>query len=273
MSEPRTINSVDLKKIAEGREAEMFEWDGGRILRLYRGGFRQDALEFQLSALKAAASAGVRVPAVYQKVQVNGRLGIVMERLDGTDLLTVIGRQPWRVWWVGRMTGRTHATLNMAHAPPELRSTHERLGKQIGTSDRVPDALRGPALARLNELPEGDRLLHGDFHPGNVMIHGSEPVVLDWSNASRGDPHADITRTLLMIKLGDPPPGTPLILRVLAKVGRRLLLGSYGRAYRAIEVPDEHKLNQWELPVAVARLAEGIDQERPALLRFIKARL
>jgi Ser/Thr protein kinase RdoA (MazF antagonist) len=262
-----------LRKIAEGREAEMFEWEDGRILRLYRGGFARSSADFQTQALEAARSAGVRVPEVFGTVEVDGRLGIVMERLDGVDLLTLIGQKPWRVWWVGGVTGRAHAALNLAEAPRALRSAHDRLRYILTTSERVPRHPRDAALARLQELPEGDRLLHGDFHPGNVMVHEGEAVVFDWSNAMRGDPEADLARTLLILKLGDPPPGTALHLRALAKVGRKLLIGAYRRTYRSVRQPDERLLRQWELPVAIARLADGIEQERPALLKYIKQRL
>ena len=250
----------------------MFEWEDGRILRLYRVGFARSSAEFQARALEAARSAGVRVPTVYGTVEVDGRFGMVMERLDGVDLFTAIGKQPWRVWWVGGITGRTHAGLNNAQAPPDLRSAHERSERMVQT-EYVPARMRDAAVARLKELPQGDRLLHGDFHPGNVMIQDGEPVILDWSNATRGDPEADLTRTLMMLRLGDPPPGTSFFLRALAKVGRRVLLGSYRHAYRAVRHPDEALMRAWELPVAVARLSERIEPERPALLKYIEKRL
>ena len=81
--------AASLKKIAEGREAEMFEWDGGRVLRLYRGGEGQSAsLDSQKMAL--ARSCGVRVPEDYGMTNVDGRTGIIIERIKGPDLLTEI---------------------------------------------------------------------------------------------------------------------------------------------------------------------------------------
>ena len=43
----------------------------------------------------------------------------------------------------------------------------------IATSDRVPDSARARVLQILETLPDGDRLCHLDFHPGNV-IEGPE---------------------------------------------------------------------------------------------------
>jgi hypothetical protein len=263
----------ELQKIAEGREAEMFAWEQGRVLRLYRGGFQRSTVEFQTDALNSAREAGVRVPAVYGTTEVDGRFGVIMERIAGSDLLTVIGRQPWRVWWVAGITGRAQAEINSAEAPSSLPTTHERYRRIMTNSDSIPDDLARAALARLEELPLGDRLIHGDFHPGNVMLQDGEPVVLDWSNASRGDPDADFERSQLIVRLGDPPPGTAMSTRLLAKVGRRLLLDSWARSYRKVRMPDETRRKAWQLPIATARLAEGIEVERPALLRFIRRQL
>jgi aminoglycoside phosphotransferase (APT) family kinase protein len=269
----KTQQSHTLKKIAQGREAEMFAWDEGRVLRLYFAGFPRPVIDAQIAALRAVRDAGVRVPEVFETVEREGRAGIIMERIDGIDLLTLIGRRPWKVWWVARVCGEALARINMTPAPGSLPALHERYRHIIGSSPHIPPEFAAPALAALDALPEGDRLLHGDFHPGNVMMQDGEPVILDWSNATRGCPEADLARTSLMMQLGDPPPGTAVIIRVFARFARFILLGSEMSAYRRTRPPDEELLRRWELPVAVARLDEPIPAERARLLRFIERRL
>ena len=70
---------------------------------------------------------------------------------------------------------------------------------------------------------DGDRLLHGDFHPANIMRNGREFAVIDWSNVTRGPAEADYFRSYLMGTLGDLPPGTPWLIRTFARFGRRIL--------------------------------------------------
>ena len=74
-------------KIAEGREAEMFAWEDGKVLRLLRDASGAPANERQAEAMRAAAACGVRVPAVYGTTVVAGRPGLIMERIQGSDLL------------------------------------------------------------------------------------------------------------------------------------------------------------------------------------------
>ena len=90
------------------------------------------------------------------------------------------------------------------------------------------------ALEALNGLPDGDRLCHGDFHPGNCIIGDDGMRVIDWPNAYAGDPDADVARTLLTLRVGDPPEGTMGIMRALIWVGRRIMIAYYQRGYRSV---------------------------------------
>lgn len=260
---------AELKKIAEGREAEMFAWEEGKILRLLRdsGEAARRRLESDTRVLQGAAEHGLRVPAVYGTTEVMGRPGLIMERIRGADLLTVIARRPWRVWWVGGITGRVHAAMHGVVAPHEVPSTKENLIHALTHSPRVPKALADATLRVLAELPEGDRLSHGDFHPANILMDGRAPVVIDWSNVTRGDPAADVARTLVILGSGEPPPGSPAPLRLMALIGRRLLVSAYLRAYRRLAPLDMDLVRRWEAVRLADRLADGIAEERPALLR------
>jgi aminoglycoside phosphotransferase (APT) family kinase protein len=262
--------SDTLHRLASGREAEVYAWGDGAVLRLLRDPAAHERNTRQRSAIEAAAQAGVRVPDVHGAVMHLNRPGLVMERIDGPDLLTVVGKTPWRVLWVAGHTGRAHAALHRVAAPDNLPAVREGLRRSIVGSDRVPDQLRAMALDMLDRLPDGDRLLHGDFHPGNLMLKGAAPVIIDWTNASRGDPNADVARSVLMLKLGDVPPESPLPLRLLAHVGRRVLLGGYLRAYRHERDTDRSLLSGWEVVQAADRLALGIEAERPKLLRLLE---
>ena len=48
--------------------------------------------------------------------------------------------------------------------------------------------------------PDGDRLCHGDFHPMNILGDVSQPVIIDWPDARRGDPAADVCRSYLLMR-------------------------------------------------------------------------
>jgi hypothetical protein len=88
--EHQNASTRSLRLIGQGREAEVFEWRDGRVLKLLRAPGPSAGLAFELRALDAARSAGVSVPQAYDEVVIDGRAGLVMERLEGSDLLTII---------------------------------------------------------------------------------------------------------------------------------------------------------------------------------------
>lgn len=258
-----------LTKIAEGREAEIFAWEDGAVVKLYRHAGSGGAAASESAAMAAAKAAGGPVPASRGVIELEGRSGLVMDRIEGADLLTIIGRKPWTVVAAGNTCGRAHAALHNVVAPSGLERLVSRVVPQIQSSPLVPADLRDRAIAALAALPDGDRLLHGDFHPGNVISTATGPVVIDWSNASTGDPATDVARTLIMLRLGELPPGSPRLLVLAAKVGRRVLIGRYLSAYRRSRPLDKMLVQRWMLPVAVHRLSEDISEERERLLKFI----
>jgi len=257
------------EKVAEGREAEIFAWGEGRVIKLFRSTEARRQAEWEAAAMGAAGSAGPLVPATYGVTEVMGRPGLVMERIEGRDLLATVERRPWLVFEVGRILGELHAQLHQVPAPEGLPSLKERI--DMGRdSPAVPDDVRDLALALLETLPDGDRLCHLDFHPANVIRSPRGPVVIDWPNASRADPAADVARTLLLVGLGRLPPGSSPVLHVVAAVGRRLMIASYLRAYRRARPLDSSTLRRWGIVGAAVRLTEGIAEERPALLRLVR---
>ena len=262
-----------LERISEGREAEIFAWHNGAVLKLFRGPAWQRSAEVQAAAMGAVRDAGGPAPRFDELVEVAGRPGIVMERIDGTDMLTRAGRQPWTVLSLGGVMGRTHAALHAVAAPDALPDLRTALRHSISTHERVPDELRPAVLSCLDALPDDDRLLHGDFHPGNIMLAGRDPVVIDWPNATRGAPMADVARTILTIRLGELPPGSSLLIRVFDKAARRIILRNYRDAYGRAAIFDQAAIDRWTTPIMAHRLTDGIPEERERLLTLLRARL
>jgi aminoglycoside phosphotransferase (APT) family kinase protein len=268
VTEPRL---ADLRKIGEGREAEIFAWGEGSILRLMRA---PDAVEWcdqQAAAMTAAWEAGGPVPTPGPRVDVEGRPGLVMERIDGPDILTILGRQPWRIAGLARSLGTTHARLHEVVGPPSLRPLRTLLRERIEMAEALPERLRSISVRLLEGLPDGDRIHHGDYHPGNVLLGPRGPVVIDWTNATRGVPTADFARTWLTLRLGEPPPSVSPVIRYGDRAGRRFFVGGYVRSYRRHAEVDEAAVQAWQIVHAAARFAEGIEGEYPALTRFLES--
>lgn len=263
---------ASLTRIAQGREAEIFAWEPGTVLKLYRPGYPALQAQHEAMAMGAAKAAGGPAPASLGTTEIEGRTGLIIERVDGTDLLTRLGKNPALLATAGSTLAKVHAALHAIEAPAALPSLRESSARRInGRRDLVPEAIAAAALAALEALPERDRLLHGDYHPGNVIMSSAGARVIDWPNATRGDPAADVARTLLMFRMGELPPGASKLIVLVQGIGRKVLVAGYRRAYvRAAPAVTDAAVTRWMLPVAAVRLTEDIPEERERLLAYIE---
>jgi len=263
--------SEALKKIAEGREAELFLLPDGRVLRLVRPGMprAEERIRLEAAALAAAFDAGAPAPRVYETVVREGRPGLVMQRLAGPDLLTLLGRRPWLVLQVARRTAQLHTELHRVPAPESLPPLKDWVTARLAESSAVPADLHREALSLLDVLPDGDRLCHGDFHPGNVLVGGDRPMVVDWTNATRGDPAGDVARTWVVVEVSPLPPGSSALMTRFAGLGRGALLHGYARAYLRRSMIDAERLARWTQVRAIERLAQEIPGERDRLIALL----
>jgi Ser/Thr protein kinase RdoA (MazF antagonist) len=128
--------------------------------------------------------------------------------------------------------------------------------------------LQEAALHSLAGMPDGDAPCHGDLHPRNILMTPRGPVIIDWIDATRGNPLADLARSLLLLaqttrSCASPPRDS---------VARRFLAG-YQRRYFQLRPAGREQLAAWRPIVAAARLSENIPQERDWLLSLLQASL
>jgi Ser/Thr protein kinase RdoA (MazF antagonist) len=204
-------------------------------------------------------------------VQIDGRPGLILERADGLDLLTTLDRKPWLLLGVGETMGRCHAALHETRAPDSVPALKGLVARALRRSPLIPPAFRDRALSTIERLPDGDCLCHGDFHPGNIIMTARGPVIIDWAGSTRGDSHADVALSLLLLQMGELPESAPPLIRALAGFGRRVILARYLAAYRKLRPLDAALVRHWEIVAATHRLTADIAPERHKLMAIIES--
>ncbi len=265
--------------IGRGRTAEILAWGEGRVLKLYVEGSGREYVRREAEVSRLVHRAGLPAPAVYDSdvsdglYEVDGRLGILYERIDGPTMLRDLGSRPWRLRAYSEQLAALHARIHSAPGEglPVLR---DRIERSIDRASAwVSDGARAAAHETLQRLPDVRRVCHGDFHPDNVILRKGGPMVIDWGPASSGHPAADVAWTVLLFRSAGTPPGTPLSTRLLLSVVRRWSLRIYLRAYSDLAGLSWHEVKEWLGVVALLRLSDNIPEERASLVRLIEKEL
>jgi aminoglycoside phosphotransferase (APT) family kinase protein len=256
--------------VGVGRSAEVFAGSDGTVVKLFYGWVPAHLVDAEERGTAAAFAAGASAPRLIDRVEQDGRAGLILERVAGPSMLAELTTHPWRLLSLAAQLARLHADIHRRSGAglPVLR---EQLRSQIGSITELSTAARDRSLALLETLPDGDRILHGDLHPDNVILAARGAVAIDWMGAACGDRAADAARTALILELGSPPRALPAAHRAMITAGRRAFRAGWLRAYIRASGVRRADIAAWRRVIAAARLCEGIEDERRALCAIVEA--
>ena len=264
--------------IGQGRTAEIFAWGDGRVLRLFRPGASRTWAVRELRVARAVRQAGIAAPEVFPAdsedglIEVDGRFGFVMERIDGPSMIDAMSRAPWCIRRYAESFAALHRSIHAA-ASTELPSQRERFHRVIdGVADLLAPEIVERLHAAVDAMPHERAICHGDFHPDNVLMSPRGPVIIDWGPATAGCPAADVAWTVYLAKHGGAPVGASFAVRAMLALFRRLFLALYRRAYVRDAAFDWREVERVEPVIAAVRLGDGIPEERKLLLDILHRR-
>ena len=253
--------------IATGFTAEIYTWHDGQVLKLFKQGRSRQTVEYEANLTRMVHATGLPVPAVGEIMEIGGRFGLELERVDGISMLQAIIQWPWKSAYYAYMLAELQVEMHQRQVPG-LPSQIERLKKKIGRAPNLPEEVRQIAFCKLETLHENDKLCHGDFHPDNILLTSRGPVIIDWIDATRGSPLLDVARSTLLFGGGPLPPGIPRawLLRIL----QHRLYNLYLSRYIQIIPLSRKQLSEWLPVVAAGRLDENIYFDEARLLSIAK---
>ena len=238
--------------LAVGNVAEIFEW-GSRIVKLYKSTAAKPAA-FREAAIHAAAEAmGLPVSRVWSVQEVGGRWGLVFDRVKQVSFAEQMLNNPDDVPRYLECMVRLHMRIHAQRAV-QFAGLNVRLVANIAATKLLDKRRKRDLLGRIADMPDGDRLCHGDFHRMNILGDVSQPVVIDWPDARRGDPAADVCRSYLLMKLHAAEIAT-----------------TYLDAYCRTTGMARQVVLSWLPYVAAAKLAEEVPSELDGLLKIVNS--
>lgn len=252
--------------LGQGRTSDVYAYGRDSVAKVLRHGLSPRWARLEADLTDSVRRLGVAAPEMRDVIEVDGRPAIVFERIGGGSLWDLLRSGAVDAASVGRMLAEVHRSVQEAGLPDNVPPMIDRLCHKLRTAGQLTADEQEEGCELVAALPRGAALLHGDMHPGNVLMGQDGPVVIDWFDASLGHPLADVVRSSILLRpfgAAEPPhlPGaTPEVLCALHD--------SYLEHHRPLLSAGLGDLRFWESTMAAARLAERAQRNDATLLEL-----
>lgn len=176
--------------IAKGANGAVYRYDDETILKTY---FSKDALpqiKQERDNARRAFVLGVNTAIPYGIVRVNDGYGTVAELLNAVSVAKLVSNHPedltQAVTYYVDMLKSVHAIKVDDGEFPDMKETV--LSWVEFVSPHLPKEQREKLRALVEAVPKDHTLLHGDYHPSNVLIQNGEPLLIDMDTLCMGHP-------------------------------------------------------------------------------------
>lgn len=235
------------------------------MVKIFHAAVSDEMIDREWAAATLAADSGVPVARPLQRMLMADSRAITYPEITGPTLMRQMQVHPLRS---GSMLGQMAALHRQIHdcAALELRPLKQVLRTDILYGPAEP-VLQEAAVALLDRLADGDRLLHGDFHIRNILSAPEGQVAIDWSKAARGPITPDLMRTEMLMRFGEGPQDW------LTNMARDWAARAYAGHYRRLapHVPDDAV--SWRAVVALAWLRARAPVRQRAFLAYLRRAL
>ena len=182
-----------VEKIGEGAFGEVHAWAPGQVVKLFKAGVPRRIAWWEARMTRAAFAAGAPAPEVFEEVRLEGRFGIVLQRLDGPTLLTLSRTGAMTPEQAGAILATLALSVHKTPPPPEVLSLRDWMDGTLRLSGgTLPGLIATGILPLIERLPPGDGLCHCDLHSGNVIVTAEGPRFIDWGSAVRAPAALDL---------------------------------------------------------------------------------
>ena len=208
----REISIEGLKLIGAGANGRVYRLNEEQIVKVYNTLTNPfEKIEREKKAARTAFVHGIPTAISFDIVKVGNEYGMVYEMVNAKTLGATIAEHPEKL---------TEYIIRMADMLKQLHKTEISEGElpdgRISLHAWVDVAEKSGCysfeiLARMHkfidEIPVRNTFVHGDFHPGNIMLSNDEMLLIDMGDASVGHPVIDLLGCYQIMRLVPEHPG------------------------------------------------------------------
>ena len=185
----RELSVEGCELVGSGFSGDVYRLDGDTVLKVYRDPDSLTEIEHEQYLSRLAFVRGIPTVIPFGVARVGDKYGSLFEFADAQTLSKYISEHPQELdGIITKYAGLLDTFHRSEFKPGELPAVKD---VYISCLDEIagflPAEVKDRLIYLLRSMPDDFHALHGDIHPNNVMISGSNLTVIDIDNLSMGN--------------------------------------------------------------------------------------
>ena len=203
----RVLNLEDCEVLGAGGHGKVLRLNADTIVKLYYTGDSLEDIKREQDYAKKAFVMGIPTAIPFDIVKCEDMYGLVFELVNADIVANYLNNHPEQLEDIAKKYAKTMKQLHETHVEEgALSSTKELYRSRIEGLRAYMTDEEVDILHRINDaIPESDTVVHGDFHPKNVMIQDGELILIDMADLTTGHPLYDLGSMALSHHLPQDP--------------------------------------------------------------------
>ena len=192
----REIDITGKEKIGQGGHGTVYRLDDERIVKVYGKEHSLAYIEREQQYAKSAFISGIPSVIAFDIVKVGDCFGVIFEAMNSDTLSHAIVTEPEKKDEYIRKYVQLAKTLHTTEIKGNtIMALKDHLRSRLD-NEFVKEMLSAEEIAVLRSIVDAmkdtNTLIHGDFHPGNIMLQNGELMLIDMGEVTRGVPIYDV---------------------------------------------------------------------------------
>lgn len=186
----REIDLTGKEIIGQGGNGTVYRLDADTIVKMYKPDYPIETIEREQRYAKAAFVSGIPSVIAYDTVKSGDCYGVVFEAVNSDTLGHAIMSDPEHLDdYVKKYVDFAKAIHTTEIVGEDISTLKSFLKKRVTSEDMLLFCEQSEVdvlVDIIDHMADVNTLVHGDLHPGNIMIQNGELMLIDMGDATRG---------------------------------------------------------------------------------------
>ena len=186
----KKVSVEGCEEIGRGANGTIYRIDDDTVVKVYNNPDALEDIEHEREVARLALILGIPTAISYDVVKVGDSYGSVFELLNAKSFAKILATEPEKLEWCVdeyvKMLRRIHSTEVPPGKLPRVKDEFVERAKRL--RDHLPPEYAEKLIRMMEEVPDDDHMIHGDFHTKNLELQDDEVLLIDMDTLAVGHP-------------------------------------------------------------------------------------